>query len=95
MATYTIKLPFDRLKIDYDGVHSESPIWYEGADGEWFPTPFQTADASHDVDTAAVMVIEWLGSDYWHDPDDDYPDDEEDYIRDLIEDIAGDGGSYG
>ena len=92
MAIYTVKLPFDKLRIDADLSNAESGVYYENAFKEWDSTPFQTADVQHDETEMAVTVIRWLGPDYWLDPDDAEPEDEDEYIGDLIESIEDGGG---
>lgn len=47
--------------IEWDGAQASAPIVYI-EDGERFSTPFQTADAAHDMARAKAMVWEWVGS---------------------------------
>lgn len=85
MSTYTADLGFDRLTIEVDLSQASSPITYEGADGEWVTTPFQCADAGHDEARAMRLVLEYLGRDYYAEPDDDRDDD--DIVADLLDGV--------
>lgn len=85
-----VDLGFDKLELDVDLAQASAPIHYLGEEGQLVSTPFQTADARHRERDAAKLVIGWLGSDYWLNPDDDEPKDEiekDQYIGRLIRSI--------
>lgn len=64
MSKQIIKIDNDEgvdAAIECDMAQASAPIVYV-EDGERFSTPFQTADARHDSDTAKSMVWDWVGS---------------------------------
>lgn len=86
---YTVQLTFDRLTMTADMAQASWPIGWIDDDGEQHTTQYQTADARHDLERAAVLLVSTFGRDWWCGPDDD-PKDDDEYIRDLIVDIEPD-----
>lgn len=83
MTTYTATTTFETFRFRGDFAQASSPIQYETDDG-WVTSRHQVADARHvPAEAAALLMAEW-GSDYWHDPSQPRPDDEEAAIRALI-----------
>ena len=93
MAVYRAVLTFDSFK--FSGVFSEasSQLWYVGEE-EDHVTPYQVADARHSPHRAALLLLEYLGRDYWLDPSDYQKSEdgeesfagksEEEYLKSLI-----------
>lgn len=84
MTRYRIETTFDTTIMHAHLVEASAPISYETDDGEVVCTPYQTADARHYPEEAALLVYRYLGPEHWLSPDDERPEDEDDYIRDLI-----------
>jgi hypothetical protein len=83
MTTYTIYLPWDRLRMRADMGASESPIQVAVSDDEgvdsWESTQYQVGQSGHQLRRAAVLAVLAMGPDYWLDPSqpaDDLPGDE-------------------
>lgn len=74
----------ETLRIRADLADASAPILYE-ADGDWYSTPYQSADARHRPAEALRLVLSYLGPDYYRDPTDYRSDDE---IIDSIVDEA-------
>lgn len=87
MSEYTIKLRFgDTLRVEANLAEASAPIKIiNDHDGDWrceetvTSTPYQTADARHDVRRMARLVLQFLGSDYWLDPSIPIVDTEDEY----------------
>ncbi len=91
MSVYECDLPTgETLRILANLAEASSPIMYE-ADGIWYSTPYQSADARHRPAEALRLVLAYLGPDYYRDPTDDRSDDE---IIDAIVEEAAWHGSY-
>ncbi len=90
MTTYKGTMNFDTLYLRADFSEASCQIEYE-TDGEWESSPYQVADACHDVETAYRLVIGWLGPDYYgYDYDYDDDDDDDDMppgLRDCMEQL--------
>lgn len=83
--TYEWDLPTgETLRIRADLAEAGAPILYE-ADGVWYSTPYQSADARHRPSEALKLVLAYLGPDYYRDPTDDQSDEE---ILDAIVEAA-------
>lgn len=83
-SRYTAEMPWgESLTISAELANASSPIHYMTDDGDFVSTPFQTADARHDMRRAMRIAIEFLGSDWYANPDDDRDDDE------IVDDIMG------
>lgn len=72
---YRYTMPWgDDLLIRADLTRAESPIYYSTADPdpgdnrEWHSTPYRTADARHDERTMLVLVVDYLGGEWYMDP---------------------------
>lgn len=78
---YAIRLPFDVLYVSADLVEASAPIAYwsghdkppsldipDPVEGEWITTPFQTAAVQHDKQRMALLVLDYMGAEYWLDP---------------------------
>lgn len=74
----------ETLRILANLAEASSPIMYE-ADGSWYATPYQSADARHRPAEALRLVLAYLGPDYYRDPADDQSDEE---IIDAIVEAA-------
>lgn len=73
--TWRVRLPWgDTFLIRFDLARSESAIqanWDPDEDpGSWSSTPYQCADARHDVRRAVRRVIGWCGRDFYAAPHD-------------------------
>ena len=89
MSTYTVKLTFgDTLTFEANLAEASAPIRIIEEEGGSQLTPYQTADAQHDPMEAAVLLIKNLGPHYWLNPEDDKPENEDEYIRQLIAFVA-------
>lgn len=75
MTIYTVQI-FETFRFRADLAQASAPIEYEGADGEWVTTQYQTADACHDVGRAARLALSACGRDYFAAPGDERDDDE-------------------
>lgn len=102
MSIITVKLTFDTFRFQANLADAAAPIRYinderdeETGEHTYQCTPYQTADARHRVDDAVMLMMDWLGMDYWRDPADEIGEDAagkitiggkpvEQYIRDLI-----------
>lgn len=73
MTTYLARTTFGSFRFEANLAEASAPIFSlpdRGDDEtESFPTPYQTADARHNERTAALLVLEYFGSEYWLDPD--------------------------
>lgn len=87
---YTCDLGFDILKIRCDFAQASSTIEYQASnsDDDWVNTPFQCADACHEITRAFELVIEYLGEDYWKCPDQDIDDDDDINNAELISELV-------
>jgi len=65
----------ETLRIRANLADASAPILYE-ADGVWYSTPYQSADARHRPQEALRLVLIYLGPDYYRDPSDDRSDEE-------------------
>jgi len=72
----------ETLRIRADLAAASAPIQYE-ADGVWYSTPYQSADARHRPAEALRLVLAYLGPDYYRDPTDDRTDEE--ILDDIVE----------
>lgn len=68
---YTVTSTFEPLTFIADLTQASAPIYYVGVDDEEFITPYQTADARHDVHAAAMLVIRHLGAEWYAAPNED------------------------
>jgi hypothetical protein len=101
MTIYTVKLKFDTFSFDANLSEASSIIRLVNDERDEYgnityqATQYQTADARHRADEAALLVLEWLGNDYWLNPSDEIVEDEhgnetingktvDQYLRDLI-----------
>ena len=82
-VTYSIRLPFDTLRVSANLADAAAPIRIVSADGQddddsgpESSTPFQTADCSHDPRRMAHMVLDYMGPDYWSDPSQESKDED-------------------
>lgn len=72
--TYYVDCGFDGFYMRIDTARSEAPIsMYGGPDKpdeetQWESTQYQTADARHDVDRAAVLCVKVCGEDWYCEP---------------------------
>lgn len=86
-TNYKINLGFDTLYMKADLSQASATI-YTSADPDeydWEPTQYQTADASHNLDEAAILAVSCQGRDYWMSPDDEGEiEDDDAYIACLI-----------
>lgn len=63
----------DSFEMQVDLVQASAPIYARWNDGAWQSTPYQTADAAHDLDRAAYLVASRgasQGDDEWDDDQD-------------------------
>ena len=74
----------ETLRIRADLADASAPIQYE-AEGVWYATPYQSADARHRPAGALRLVLAYLGPDFYRDPTDDRSDEE---ILDAIVEAA-------
>jgi hypothetical protein len=89
MNIYTCDLGFDILKIRCDFAQASSNIDYQASnDDDWISTPFQCADACHEINKAFELVIEYLGTDYWKCPDQDIDEDDDVNNAELISELV-------
>jgi len=65
----------ETLRIRANLAEASAPILYE-ADGDWYSTPYQSADARHRPSEALRLVLAYLGPDYYRDLTDDRSDEE-------------------
>ena len=93
-TTYKINLTFDVLYMRADLDQASATIYTSCSDdpnddNSFSAIPYQTADARHDLNDAAILAISYMGSDYWLDPsyEFDEDEDEDEYIAGLIIDI--------
>ncbi len=89
MTIYKVKLTFDTFLFEADLSQASAPIRYAERDQEtgelvYQATPYQTADAGHDATTAAVLMVRWMGTDYYLEPGEEVGDDLDEYIRQMI-----------
>lgn len=70
MSKYAIHTHWgETYEFDADLSQASAPIHAITEDGELSSTPFQTADARHDADEAALLLMAWWGRDTWLSPD--------------------------
>lgn len=105
MTIYKVKLTFDEFRFEANLAEASSIIRLVNDERDEYgnltyqATPYQTADARHRSDEAALLVLDWLGYEYWLD-DDDFVDIDSDgnstingktiekHLRDLIVEIS-------
>lgn len=75
MSTYRVDLGFDSFIFKFDSSEASRQVevcWSpEDEDEAWSVTPYLTADARHDADRMARMLVASCGTDYYAAPDDD------------------------
>lgn len=91
MQTYKVTTAFDTFHLRGNFAEASSSIEvntdpdYE--DNSWGPTPFQVADARHNPEVAAVMLVSYFGTEWYLDPADEHLHDEmgpDAYIREHV-----------
>lgn len=70
---YRAKTTFGFFRFQANLSEASAPIIALGSRDDYddeadFGTPFQTADARHDEMRAALLLLDYFGSDYWLDP---------------------------
>ena len=68
MSVYKFRMSWGEvLRIRANLVEASAPIQMENAEGEWYSTPYQTADARHDKAAMLRLIVRYLGSE-WYGP---------------------------
>jgi len=79
-TTYRVTLPFAtfRLRADFDRAGSDIEVNFDpdADDDSWGHTPYQAADARHDVAAAARLAVEHCGRDWYAEPGDEREDED-------------------
>ena len=87
MTMYTTTMPWgEELRISANLVEAGTSISYYTDDGERVSTPFQTADAGHRPHAAMMLIIGYLGAE-WYQDDNDHRDDHNEVLSDLSDEI--------
>jgi len=82
-TVYEIQL-FERFRFSADLTEASASIYIVGDDGlDDTCTPYQTADAGHNLHEAAKLALLYCGRDYYAKPGDDRDDYE--IVSDLID----------
>lgn len=86
MANYYVTTVCGDFSFSADLSNAKAPLRLSDGEGGWQSTQYQTADARHDEEQAAILMIRSLGAEWYMEPGQclDEGESEDDYIRSLI-----------
>lgn len=88
MTDYIIDCGFEKIRVRANLEQASAPILLvDDNSGETQATRLQTADARHLEHDMAVLVISWLGPQWYLPQGEEEPEDEDAYISGLIRSI--------